>query len=114
MKLFSVFPEPLTHFACKRPTAKLWARCKIRPWIFQEEAKGPQSPPRGPAANRDGKGRESVSSSEKAHNGASKTNHPKGADIRNDTTGKTRGKHYSMEVLRRMFEAYERNLCRKT
>lgn len=33
--------------------------------------------------------------------------------MRNDTTGKTRGKHYSVADLRRMFEAYERNLCRK-
>ena len=31
----------------------------------------------------------------------------------NDTIRKTRGKHYTVEDLRRIVEAYERNLCRK-
>ncbi len=33
--------------------------------------------------------------------------------MRNDTTGETRGKHHTVVNLRRMFEAYERSLCRK-
>ena len=90
-----------------------WHVVRLGRGFSKRKRKAPRAPLGGPAANRDGKGRESVSPSGKAHNGASKTNHPKGADMRNDTTGKTRGKHYSVADLRRMFEAYERNLCRK-